>query len=125
MSTPHNVIDAMIEMIDFFLQKCHETSTLEKVKHCALNNKQWKNAHKLFDEIRNKTLETEKTGDIKLEWQYLFEEYCAKTLYNIHCYACEIEDPFDPDSPFWILPTAIGLGRKLGVYPDFAKDISS
>jgi len=43
--------------------------------------------------------------------QHAFEEICAKTLYNL----TREPAPFDPDSPFWVLPLAVGLGFRLGV----------
>ena len=41
------------------------------------------NAHALFDRIRQKTLVAERAGESDLAAQYLFEEICAKTLYNL------------------------------------------
>ena len=53
-------------------------------------------AHALFRSIRTKTLEAERTKDAVLTAQYLFEEICAKTLYNMSISSA----PFDPDSPY-------------------------
>ena len=41
----------------------------------------------------------------------MFEEVCAKTLYNL----CGSRAPFDPDSPYWIVPNAFALARALGI----------
>jgi hypothetical protein len=66
---------------------------------------------RFFCEIRQKTLAAEKRNDQLALTRYTFEEICAKTLYNMtHGPA-----PFDPDSPFWVLPLAVELGRMLGV----------
>ena len=46
-----------------------------------------------------------------LEAQYIFEEVCAKTLYNLANAAA----PFDADSPYWIVPNAIALARLLNI----------
>lgn len=49
--------------------------------------------------------------------QYGFEEICAKTLYNMsgHVPGGEWPYPFDDDSPFWVVPLAVGFARALGV----------
>jgi hypothetical protein len=39
------------------------------------------------------------------------KSFCAKTLYNM----TRVRAPFDPDSPFWVLPLALELGHALGV----------
>jgi hypothetical protein len=39
------------------------------------------------------------------------KSFCAKTLYNM----TRAPAPFDPDSPFWVLPLALELGHALGV----------
>ena len=43
--------------------------------------------------------------------QYAFEEICAKTLYNL----TQEPAPFDPNSPFWVLPLAVDFGLRFGV----------
>jgi hypothetical protein len=70
-----------------------------------------KEAHALFSEIRLKTLAAEKRNDQLALAQYDFEEICAKTLYNM----THEPAPFDPDSPFWVLPLALELGQILGI----------
>ena len=57
------------------------------------------------------TLAADKRRDELALAQYAFEEICAKTLYNL-THECA---PFDPDSPFWVLPLAVDLGLRLGV----------
>ena len=65
----------------------------------------------LFDRIRNKTNKAIRQEDQLLIAQYSFEEVCAKTLYNLgHNLA-----PFDPDSPYRVVPLAIELARILNV----------
>jgi hypothetical protein len=64
-----------------------------------------------FSEVRQKTLAAERRKDELALAQYAFEEICAKTLYNLTHGAA----PYDPDSPFWILPLAVELARQLGV----------
>jgi hypothetical protein len=74
---------------------------------------QWTKGHDLFDRIRRKTLVAERNADARGLAQYLFEEVCAKTLYNL----AGASAPFDPDSPYWIVPNAFALARRLG-FPD-------
>jgi hypothetical protein len=71
----------------------------------------WPDAHDLFRVIRGKNLKATETEDKKAECQYLFEEICAKTLYNMS----RSSAPFDPDSPYWILPNALYLSRAIGI----------
>jgi len=56
-------------------------------------------------------LAAHRRGDQLAVAQYAFEEICAKTLYNI----THEPAPFDPDSPFWVLPRALKLGQMLGI----------
>ena len=65
----------------------------------------------MFYEIRNKSLAAHRRDDQLAVAQYAFEEICAKTLYNITGEPA----PFDPDSPFWVLPRALKLGQMLGI----------
>jgi hypothetical protein len=50
-------------------------------------------------------------GDRLRERQYLFEQVCLKSLYN----ETPARDPFDLDSPHWIIKCAIGLARQVGM----------
>lgn len=61
--------------------------------------------------IGKKALAAERQGDRLLQRQYLFEEICAKTLYNLSGQPA----PFDADSPYWIIPNAMAFARKLGI----------
>lgn len=84
---------------------------MQTLKALAEDRSRWKQAHALFSEIRQKTLAAEKRKDELALKQYAFEEICAKTLYNL----THEPAPFDPDSPFWVLPLALDLGRQLGI----------
>ena len=82
------------------------------------NTDQWGNAHDLFDSIRTKTLKAEKKKDRLQSLQYLFEEACAKSIYNTYCYSYEEDGQFDPDSPHWIIKNALNLAYELGLETD-------
>ncbi len=71
----------------------------------------WRKANDLYLRIRHKTLAAEKSRDELASSQYVFEEACAKTLHNM----CGESAPFDADSPYWIVPSALSLARCMGI----------
>lgn len=71
----------------------------------------WKEAQNLFRDIRRKTLATEGAADHALVKQYLFEESCAKVLYNLSGGPA----PFRKNSADWLIPNALALARVLGI----------
>ncbi|WP_051379669.1 hypothetical protein [Bradyrhizobium murdochi] len=100
----------MLAPLVFFEGRCKDKETFRKLITLANERSRRKEAHALFSEIRKKTLAAEKRGDQLALAQYAFEEICAKTLYNVTGEPA----PFDPDSPFWVLPLALELGQMLG-----------
>jgi hypothetical protein len=107
------VLDDMAGLIRLLAPHCEDRTTIDALASMLSDHRSWSKAHDLFDKIRTKTLVAERAGDRKLTSQYLFEEICAKTLFNLsHSNA-----PFDPDSPYWIIPNALSFGRLVGV-PD-------
>ena len=111
MSSENAVANAISEMVDFFIPHCADVTTLNELKSMAADHTKWSKAHDLFDRIRKKTLRADKQNDRKLQHQYSFEEICAKTLYNLSGYPA----PFDDDSPFWVIPIAVGFAHAIGV----------
>jgi hypothetical protein len=113
---------AIQEMVRFFLPLCAEQSTLRELDDMASDEKKWPYAHALFSKIRNKTIRADKAKDELLQYQYSFEEICAKTLYNIsgHIKGKEFPYPFDDDLPFWVVPLAVSFARALGVSDPFS-----
>jgi hypothetical protein len=95
----------------FGAQRCEDKETLRKLITLANDGSRRKEANALFSEIRRKTLAAEKRNDQLALAQYNFEETCAKTLYNM----MREPAPFDPDSPFRVLPLALELGQMLGI----------
>ena len=106
-----NIITAMLAPLTYFEARCEDKDTLRKLIALANDKSRRKQAHALFSEIRRKTLAAEQRQDEFALAQYAFEEICAKTLYNL----TREPAPFDPDSPFWVLPRALKLGQMLGV----------
>lgn len=105
------MLDGIWCLIDLFESHCEDTSTMSEIKEMVWESHRWPKAHALFVRIRRKTLMAEKSADKRAECQYLFEEVCAKTLFNMS----RSNAPFDPDSPYWIVPNALSLGRAIGI----------
>jgi hypothetical protein len=110
-SHPTNIFTAMLAPLMFFEERCEDKHTLRRLIVLANDKSQRMSARALFDAIRNKTLAAERRKDQLALAQYAFEEICAKTLYNVTYGPA----PYDADSPFWVLPRALELGRALGV----------
>jgi hypothetical protein len=106
-------------MVRYFLPHCAEQSTLLDLRDMAGRSKRWREAHKLFSRIRGKTLRADAAQDSHLQRQYAFEEFCAKTLYNMadhsRGFSSEYLPPFDEDSPSWVVPCAVALALHLGL----------
>ena len=105
------LIDQMDALLSLFKPFCRETETLMELKGLLHHEKEWPKAHYLFTRIRAKTLNAIKGGDNTAEAQYCFEEICAQTLYNLSA----SKMPFDPDSPYWIIPIALKLAGVLEI----------
>lgn len=106
-----DIIAALLAPLTFFEGRCEDKETLRRLITLANDKSRRKQAHALFTEIRKKTLAAGKREDRLALAQYAFEEVCAKTLYNLTGEPA----PFDPGSPFWVLPRALELGRMLGI----------
>jgi hypothetical protein len=109
MSSEVGVANAIGEMVDYFVPHCTDTKTLTELKAMAADRTRWRRGHDLFDRIRNKTLRVDRKGDVRLQYQYSFEEICAKTLFNLSGSPA----PFDDDSPFWVIPIALQFAAYL------------
>lgn len=111
----------MEEIIGFFLLRCNDKSTLQELYEMVDQDFRWPQAHDLFTRIRMKNLNIDQDNEI-LGAQYNFEEICAKTLYNLS----HPPAPFDPDSPFFVIPNAIALARYFNVsdLSDICSDLS-
>ncbi|MEQ1952042.1 hypothetical protein [Mesorhizobium sp. CN2-181] len=100
-------------LIKLFTPHCSDKETLERLGRMIEDRGSWPKARNLFNDIRAKTLKAERRGDHGAEAQYLFEEVCAKTLYNLTM----LPAPYDPDTPYWIVPNALGVARVLRLSP--------
>ncbi len=98
-------------LIELFAPHCADHTTLDELYRMLDDRPSWSQAKDLFNRIRAKTLKAEKHKDSRADCQYLFEEVCAQTLYNF----TGTRAPFDPDAPYWIVPNALSLARRLGI----------
>ena len=108
------IVGDMKSLIGLFADHCEDRQTLDELLVMIEDHGRWPKAHALFDRIRKKTLRAEREPTSALNAQYVFEEICAKTLYNLSGSAA----PFDADSPYWIIPNAFALARRLGIDDD-------
>ncbi len=106
-----NVISAIRSLATLFLEHSKDIETLLTIIDYTNDRSRWEKAHGLFDHIRSKAAKAARRGDSALEAQYRFEEVCVKTIYNLGRYSA----PFDPDSPYWIIPNAIAAGDRIGI----------
>jgi hypothetical protein len=98
-------------LFEVFEPLCKDKQCLQALATMASNRDRWRDAHGLFQDIRQKTLAAEMMGDDLRLAQCAFEEICAKTLYNLSGSPA----PFDADSAFWVMPLAMQFGAKLGM----------
>ena len=105
-----DIIRGIRELCEFFATRCEDRATLDELAQAATDRSRWQKGRHLFEFARNKTVKKSR-GSTKLEAQYLFEEICGKTLYNLSGQSA----PFDADSPYWVVPNALKLARQLGV----------
>ena len=105
------LVDQMQQLIALFLPRCRDTETMAELQALLRDEKEWIRAHYLSARIRAKTINAVKTGDLKAEIQFSFEETCAKTLHNLS----DSKKPFDADTPYWIIPLALKLAKVLEI----------
>jgi len=92
-------------------EKSSDYETLDIIVQFCEDRGHWQKAHGLFDHIRAKSIKAQESQHHALISQYRFEEICAKTLYNLGRHSA----PFDPDSPYWIIPCALDAAEYLGI----------
>lgn len=106
-----DMIGQMLRLVEVFSSRVKDRSTLDELHRMIGDDSTWHRAHDLFDRIRDKTLAIERRKDERADCQYLFEEVCAKTLYNL----TDTDAPFDKDAPYWVVPAALSLARRLEI----------
>jgi hypothetical protein len=112
MNAGGQIQDHIQALIRLLAPHCRDRTTMDGLAEMLSDERSWPKAHDLFNIIRRKTLGAGGSRG-RLESQFLFEEICAKTIYNLSL----PDDPFDVDSPYWVVPMAIAFARCVGV-PD-------
>jgi hypothetical protein len=104
------ILTPVATLLDLFAQHCDETATIAELRQMIDDRDSWGKAYALFQKISQKTLQAERYADVG-QYQYLFEEVTAKTLYNLS------HEPasFDADPPYGIVPNALNLARRLKI----------
>ncbi|WP_081463566.1 hypothetical protein [Hylemonella gracilis] len=98
-------------LLDLLAPHCSDHETIDWLRAAVSDRGKWQKAHGVFSRIRSKSLKAERSGKARESAQYLFEEVCAKTLFNLS----GSSGPFDIDSPYWIVPNAIAFARQAGL----------
>lgn len=101
----------MARLLDLLAPYCSDRETIDWLRAAVADRSRWHKAHGVFSHIRSKSLKAERSGKTIKAAQYLFEEICAKTLYNLSGASA----PFDADSPYWVVPNAVSFARQVGV----------
>lgn len=105
------MVSQIRQLLDVVASGVSDRETIDELFRVIDDRRRWKEARDLFSRIRDKTLRADASGDQKLIAQYCFEEICAKSIYN----QSGDSAPFDPDSPFWVVPLALHAARELGI----------
>ena len=105
------IIADIERLLQLFAGRCDDRNTFDELLAMVRKRERWKLAHGLFQRIRHKRLAADKASNVVATAQYMFEEVCAKTLYNLSGESA----PFDADSPYWVVPRAIALARTIGI----------
>ena len=105
------ILHDMEALLLLFKPHCTDSGTLDELIALVQDDDNWHKAKGIFDKIRQKTLQAYKTESATAITQCLFEEICAKTLYNLS----RSPAPFDPDSAYWVIPNALSFAKQIGV----------
>jgi hypothetical protein len=101
----------VLALLEMFKGRVPDPETHGWVTALVEDPNRWPEGHEIFDRVRRRNLEAIGQSDYVRECQYCFEEVCLKSFYN----ESNVPDPFDSDSPYWIIKNAIPLARALGV----------
>ena len=108
------IIEDLKRLLDIFEDEVPDPQSNRLVWTFCNEKAKWFEANGLHSELRSLNLKAIKHGDLVKESQYCFEEAIAETLYNL----TKPEDPFDPESPYWIIKNALSLAKELDLPTD-------
>ena len=98
-------------LLDLLAPHCEDRETIYWLRSAVADRGKWQKAHGVFNHIRSKFHKAQRSRKPAAMAQYLFEEVCAKTLYNLGGNSA----PFDADSPYWVVPNAVAFARRIGI----------
>jgi hypothetical protein len=128
MPSADEVICAQISgLTKLFSSHVQDRSTWDELENLTNGKGSLHSARDHVNRILKKDLDASKSGgaiDSRVDCQYAFELACARTLNNIGEIR-EIDwEPFSIDSPYWVIPQALTLARKLGIDEKEVTDIA-
>jgi len=106
-----SMIEKIVRFSNLFLESTEDPEELQKLISVAKDRQRWIKAHAYFDEVRRKNLKAIENKQIKLESLYSYIEICYKALFNLTYPSA----PFDLDSPYFIIPTALKYCDTAGI----------
>jgi len=98
-------------LLALFADRMPDSESNQRVAELAGNPSRWSAGHAVFDEVRHRLLAALDGNERLRRCQYSFEESCCQALYN----ATGPQDEFDPGSPFFVVPQALGLAELVGI----------
>jgi hypothetical protein len=119
MNTGGRMIDDMKSLVRLFSPRCADPQTMDDLEWMLGDEERWITAHDLSGRIRTKSHVAVQDGNRALAAQYYFGEICARTLFNL----TDTDAPFDEDTPYWIIPSALRLARALEIDDSQVLDI--
>ena len=105
-----SMISQMLRLVEVFAARVDDRSTLDDLHRMIGDKNSWRKAHDYFDRVRRKSLAADRS-DLLTIAECNFEEACAKTLFNM----TDTDAPFDAYAPYWVVPQALRLARRLGI----------
>jgi hypothetical protein len=105
------MIEDILRLLRLFADRVPDAESNGWVVEVASDEDRWHEAHSYFDKIRHRNLEAISDKDAVRQAQYCFEEICLKSIWN----ETDTDAPFDSDSPYWVVPSAVKLARALGI----------
>ena len=105
-----SMISQMLRLVELFAARVDDRSTLDDLHRMIGDEDSWHKPHDVFDRVRRNSLAADRS-DLQTIAQCNFEEACAKTLFNL----TDTDAPFDEDAPYWVVPQALRLARRLGI----------
>lgn len=98
-------------LLTLFRKQAPDAESSERVHELVANPSRWSGGHAVFDEVRRRFLQVERSDDSIRQAQYLFEESCCQAVFN----ATSPQAPFDPGSPFFVAGLALDFAKIMGV----------